>query len=389
MKHEPSLATSPIRVAHIGGYVRDSADGVQKTIRGLVQHLPQHNIETELWSFSPDHSEPRLSQVEGVPVLQLRCRRRPVSYLAAFPRVTRQAIRDRAREVHLVHFHSVFQPENVWTARLLDIPYVITPQGGYNQKVLRGRNRLAKTAWLAARERAYLRSAGAVQAVSPAEIEVIAALIDRSKIVMVPNGVEDDYVRRDIRPSDGRDLLFLGRLAVEHKGLDLLLRGFARSTEHHTSRLIIAGPDFRRGRETCETLARNLGVSGSVMFPGPVFGDHRRELIEACYAFVHTSRWEGLPLAVLEALARGKPVIVTEETNLADLVTENRLGIVVEADPESISRGIVQLLAVPADEYDSMSQRARQLIADRFTWQIAAEMMANEYRRIAFANAHA
>jgi glycosyltransferase involved in cell wall biosynthesis len=176
---------------------------------------------------------------------------------------------------------------------------------------------------------------------------------------------------------------------VEHKGLDLLLRGFARSSALHDSRLIIAGPDFREGREGCGRLVRELGISGSVSLPGPVFGDRKWELIDACYAFVHTSRWEGLPFAVLEALALGKPVLVTRETNLADLVAERRAGIVVETNPDSISRGIQQLLALSDAEYESMSRRARQLVQGRFTWQLAAEAMANEYRRVAAANAWA
>jgi glycosyltransferase involved in cell wall biosynthesis len=389
MTASPRSDALPLRVAQVGGYASDTADGVQKTILGLLGHLPQHGIEVELWSCSPQYGEPRLSRVDEVPVLELPSRRRPASLLAPLPRMTREAIRDRAREVHLVHFHSVFLPENVWTARLLEVPYLITPHGGYGPKVLRGRNRLAKTAWLFAFERGYLRSAAALHAVSPSEAEDIAVLVDPSKIVTVPNAVDDECLRRDVGAPRGRDLLFLGRLAVEHKGLDLLLRGFARSSALHGSRLIIAGPDFREGREGCERLARELGISGSVSFPGPVFGDGKWAIIDACYAFVHTSRWEGLPHAVLEALALGKPALVTRETNLADLVAERRAGIVVEANPDSISRGIQQLLAVSGDEYESMSRRARQLVQDHFTWQLAAVAMANEYRRVASADARA
>ena len=137
MTASPGSDALPLRVAHVGGYASETADGVQKTILGLLGHLPQHGIEVELWSCSPQFGEPRLSRVDGLPLLELPSRSRPASLLAPLPKKTREAIRDRARRVHLVHFHSVFQPENVWIARLLDAPYFITPHGGYGPKVLR------------------------------------------------------------------------------------------------------------------------------------------------------------------------------------------------------------------------------------------------------------
>lgn len=355
---------------------------MHKTILGLVRHLPRHNIEPEIWNFSTGHTKPELSYVETLPVLQLPCRRHPASFLGGLPRSSRDAIRDRAREIHLLQFHSVFKPENVWAARAADVPYIITPNGGYNPRVLRGRNRLAKSAWFMALEQAYVRSASAVHAVSAAEVEGLANIVDRSKIITVPNAVDDECLERDVRPPHGRDLLFLGRLAIEHKGLDLLLRGFARSHTRHRAQLVIAGPDFRQGRQRCEALMRSLEISDSVSLVGPVFGERKWELIETCYAFVHTSRWEGLPFAILEALALGKPVVVTRETNLADLVTERKVGVVVEPTPDSISDGILELLAMPRDEYDAIGRRARELVRDHFTWEIAAKMMADEYRHI-------
>jgi glycosyltransferase involved in cell wall biosynthesis len=382
MRRATPPARDFIRVAHVGGYALETTDGVQKTIAGLVDQLPRFSVEVEFWSPSSEIEEPRLTHVNNWPVLELPVRRRPWNAISGLPRATQEAVRQRERQVDLVHFHSVFVPENAWIARLLNIPYVTTPNGGYSPRVMRGRNRLAKWAWFTLLESSYIRAAAAVHTVSPSEIEDVVPHADRSKIITIPNAVDDHCLGRQVARPSGRDLLFLGRLAVEHKGLDLLLRGFAQSVPHHKSRLIVAGPDFRGGRVTCETLARELGIRASVSFPGPVFADKKWKLIESCYAFVHTSRWEGLPFAVLEALALGRPALLTSHTNLAGPVSEVGAGIVVQDDPYSIADGILQLLSMSSDEYELMSQRARQLVHDHFTWKVAAQEMARQYQRI-------
>ena len=389
MKRTAPAARHPIRVAHVGAYAPETAGGVQKTIAGLADHLPQFGVQVEFWRPSSEIAEPRLTHIDNWPVLELPARRRPWNAMAGLSRATQEAVRQRERQVDLVHFHSVFVPENAWIARLLNIPYLTTPNGGYSPKVMRGRNRLAKWAWFSLLESSYVRRAAAVHAVSHSEIQDIVPHVDRSRIIAIPNAVDDQYLRRELTRPSGRDLLFLGRLAVEHKGLDLLLRGFAQSASHHKSRLIVAGPDFRGGRVACERLARELGIGASVSFPGPVFADEKCELIESCYAFVHTSRWEGLPFAVLEALALGRPALLTSETNLAAPVSQVGAGILVMDNPDSISAGILQLLSLSKDEYALMSQRARQLVQEHFTWKLAAQEMAKQYQRIIDAGASA
>jgi glycosyltransferase involved in cell wall biosynthesis len=377
-----NMSSSPLRVAHVGEYAQETADGVHRTILGLLKNLPNHGIAPELWTLSAHASAPRLSTVDGTLVFELPSRERPLN-LGPLPKVTRRAIAARSSQVDLVHFHSVFLPQNVWAARLLDIPYVITPNGGYAPEVLGGRNRVAKALWFSAMERTYLRSAAAIHAVSLPEKDYMQRLVNPSKIFVVPNAVDDDLFLGDIRQPHGRDLLFLGRLAVHHKGLDLLLQGFALSVPHHDSRLIVAGPDWHNGQKRCERLITSLRIEPYVMLRGPIFGVEKRRLLEDCYALVQPSRWEGLPFSVLEALAIGRPVVITERTNVASLVQEHRAGIIVDAHPEAISAGIRQLLDLPPSTYEEMCNNARQLVRSHFTWQESSMEMAKRYRQIA------
>jgi glycosyltransferase involved in cell wall biosynthesis len=371
-----------LRVAHVGGYAPESADGVQKTIFGLLTNLPRQGVDVELWTFSVHTRVPKMTDVDGVPTLELPAHRPPLN-LGPLPGISRRAILARTPVVDVVHFHSVFVPENAWTATVLDIPYVITPNGGYGPAVLEGRNRLAKAVWLSAMERSYLRSASAIHTVSPSETNDILNLIGHPRVFMVPNAVDEDMLRGEVKAPRRRDLVFLGRLAVRQKGLDLLLRGFARSVTQHDSRLLIAGPDFRHGRRQCEQLVRSLRIERSVSFCGPMFGVDKKNLLEDCYALVQPSRWEGLPFTVLEALALGRPVVVTEGTNIAALVREYAAGIDVDAHPDAISTGIRDLLNLLPGDYEKMSQNARRLIRDHFTWEESTATMARHYRLLA------
>ncbi len=160
----------------------------------------------------------------------------------------------------MLHLHSVFIPDNVWVARLAGLPYVLTPNGGYSPEVLHGRNRVAKAAWMRMRERSYVRGASLVHAVSPRELDQLRATFGTDALLFVPNAI--DVSPRPVPPGATRRIsrnriVFLGRLAIEHKGLDTLLEGYARfvkSGSERESELIIAGPDFRSGRAKLEAL---------------------------------------------------------------------------------------------------------------------------------------
>jgi glycosyltransferase involved in cell wall biosynthesis len=129
-------------------------------------------------------------------------------------------------------------------------------------------------------------------------------------------------------------------------------------------------------------LAKRLAIGNRVQIMDPRFGQAKWALIESCYGFVHTSRWEGLPFSVLEALAVGRPVIVTPETNLAHLVGQYRSGFVVDATPESIAEGIDALLRASPNEYRSMQERARALARENFVWKNSAHAIAQLYRSL-------
>jgi glycosyltransferase involved in cell wall biosynthesis len=368
-------------VAHIGNYKPDSSNGVDKTIVGLVRHLPEHGVDVEVWH--PSQRARRLDRraEDGVTVYDLPVHK-PLKGFCVFTAETESFIKSRLEHVDLLHFHSVFLSENLKIAAL-GVAYVVTPNGGYDDLVLSGRNRTAKAIWLRLWERPYLRKARIIQAVSLPESRALEELGLQTPVRYVANGIDDEVLQRPAPPpSSLTDFVYLGRLAVDQKGLDLLLQGYARALAKNPNlpRLVLAGPDFRGGLAQLTAMAQELSIADRVVFAGPLHGEEKWQTLSRARLFIHTSRWEGLAFALLEAMAIGRPVLVTPDTNVAESVAAARAGIVVARDVEAIGEGLGCSAALTDQEIDAMGSRARSLVQTEFSWKTIAGNLSRVYR---------
>jgi glycosyltransferase involved in cell wall biosynthesis len=136
--------------------------------------------------------------------------------------------------------------------------------------------------------------------------------IGDEQIAVLPNPVDLEGIRAawsapSVRSGAGPHLLAVGRLSWE-KGFDLLLRAFAVVREHHPDAdLIIAGSGREEG--SLVLLCRSLGLETAVCFAGQV--DRPYAFFPGATLFVFSSRYEGMPNALLEAAAAGLPLVAT------------------------------------------------------------------------------
>jgi len=87
-------------------------------------------------------------------------------------------------------------------------------------------------------------------------------------------------------------------------------------------------------------------------------------------------------LALLEAMAASRPLLVTQATNLGDLVNRYAAGVVVEANPNDVARGIAVLSGLSAAQHVDMGRAGERVVAEHFTWPEAARQMADAYRAL-------
>jgi glycosyltransferase involved in cell wall biosynthesis len=292
-------------------------------------------------------------------------------------------LRQHVARIELLHLHSVFRAENIWAAAL-GRPYVLTPNGGYAPEVLNGRHRWLKLLWTRFWEEQLWSGARFLHAVSEREACALSALPSVPPIIVIPNGVRSQDVSDDAeRPRQGSNWLFVGRLSVAQKGLDLLLQGYALAKQTcAVPPLRLVGPDFRGGQSTLEKLARALGLTGDVSFEGGLFGDDKKRVVKNAALLVQLSRWEGMPFTVLEALAMGVPVLVTPGTNIAESVARAEAGWTCDPSPASIAAIMVTIANSSAAERAHKSANAQRLMREQFLWAGLSEKMANAYRTV-------
>src|SRR5262249_26047245 len=115
-----------------------------------------------------------------------------------------------------------------------------------------------------------------------------------------------------------RRALFLGRIHPK-KGLDLLLRAWAKLGPMRDWQLVVAGLDEHGYATLLEDVVRSLGLAKQVVFTGPVVGAPKIALLYSADLFVLTSRSEGFPMAILEAMACARPIVATQASNFPEI----------------------------------------------------------------------
>jgi glycosyltransferase involved in cell wall biosynthesis len=113
------------------------------------------------------------------------------------------------------------------------------------------------------------------------------------------------------------------------------------------------------------------GVKNDVRFFGAMSGAEKLKIIANFDAFIHSSRWEGLPMACLEAASLGKPLVVSRGTNMAEYVEQSGAGVVLD---ETSAAGVARALERVDQLYENrqlqpMGENARRLVEKEFSWE--------------------
>lgn len=145
--------------------------------------------------------------------------------------------------------------------------------------------------------------------------------------------------------------------------------------------LVIAGNDDEGYTETLTDLAVSCGVADRVRFAGAVYGEDKTKLIESCHIVALPSRSENFANVILEAMAASRPVLVTAEVGMAEIVLRARCGRVVDPHPSSVAMGARRLLS-DKKLARSMGEAGRQCAREQFDWNTIAQQMTSQYRTL-------
>ena len=192
---------------------------------------------------------------------------------------------------------------------------------------------------------------------------------------VIPNGVSwwpdddsDSDAARKPGDTDGDPwpaVLYVGRMRTR-KAVAVLLEAFAGLLRNQPqAHLILAGDGEHR--QALEQRARSLGIGQAVRFLGAVPREQMGRWYRAADVFCLPSIYEGFPVAILEAMAAGLPVVSTTVSGIPEAVEDGVTGLLVEPEDAAGLTGALECLAADAELCRDMGQAARRLVHERFS----------------------
>ena len=290
--------------------------------------------------------------------------------------------------VDVVHLHSLYLFHDKVVGRecrRVGVPYLLMPHGSLDPYLYR-RHRLRKTLLELWFQNAVTRGAAAIHFITEEEHRLATPYVFGVRGVVVPLGLEMNEYRplpprsrfRAAHPEiGGRPIvLFLGRLNFK-KGLDVLIRAFAGAVRTVDAHLVIAGPDDGMGAKARAWVDAH-GLRARTTFTGMVTGAAKPELLSDSDLFVLPSYSENFGIAVIEAMACGLPVAVSDRVNLWREVADADAGWVAPPGPEPFRAALVEALSDPRAAREK-GARGLRLVAERFQWSGIAPALESLY----------
>ena len=372
-----TISQGPLRILHV--IAPADFGGLERVVHGLAvgQRRRGHHVNVlAVLDHGREADHPVVAELvaDGV----------PVDVAALPPRAYREERRQMRRALerhgpHVVHTHGArVDVLDAPVARRAGFGTVTTVHGftGGGPK-----NRLYEYL-----QRRSMRRADAVVIVSPAQLEVLAgAGIPRARIHTVPNAwaggrtaIERNDARRrlGIEPTTRPVLGWVGRLTPE-KGPDVFLRAAALLRDVDPLAVFVGAG---RRRAALEALAGQLGVSDQVRWTGRI--DGAGALLGAFDLFVMSSRTEGTPIILFEAIDAGVPVVATAVGGIPNVIGPDEGILAKPEDPAALADAVRMALRDPAASR-RRATAARARVARHFGLESWLDRYDDIYRSVA------
>jgi glycosyltransferase involved in cell wall biosynthesis len=283
----------------------------------------------------------------------------------------------------IVLFHTFYFIEYVKLARILkkkNIPFLIEPHGSFGKQAVQ-KSWFKKTVANHTIFRSLLKDSLAIVYTNKGEAN--DSIFKNMRFVIIPNGVDENVVNNSSNKKGELPIFyFLGRFSIHHKGLDYLLdalRILDNKNQDLTVFLYGMGDEsaMRFINDRINSL-KNIKVS----IKGTIFGQEKVNALEEANILLLTSRYEGSPMTVLDAMSYGNPCIVTPGTNVAEEVCRNGVGWNCELDAYSIADTIIKAKEEYLANKDNYIRRCKSYVKDNYAWSKIAQLSIKEYQLI-------
>lgn len=284
----------------------------------------------------------------------------------------------------LVIIHGIYIPFYARIVKYLvrnNIPYILVPHGSLSRSAQKIKP-LKKIIGNFIVFNRIINNAIAIQYLS--EEEKNTSVAKKGYGFIGSNGINVNPIEKNFSIQDQLKIIYIGRIDPFHKGLDILLEAcnlIKEDLRKNCISLSIYGPDHEGGKAKVTKLINTYGIQDIVSLNDGIFGEQKKSLLLNSDIFIQTSRFEGQPLGVMEALAYGLPVIVTPGTNMSDDVSKHRCGWTTELSAEDISKTIIKAYN-EQKKLSSFSKNALEYIKNNFEWRKVSRDTVSKYNEI-------
>lgn len=400
MKAKTMKKSKKIRVCLVNALFYPFLGGVEKHMLELSKHLVKQGVDVHIMTGRLSEL-PKEQNIEGVKVHRIECTEIRIPGLYPPPLVLSATVQqslaalDEKYKFDLIHLQNRWFPDfdsaliyaksankpfilTLHNARPVGIALHYTVLGGLYDQVI---------------GQQVLKSADRIISVSNWAIGDVSKYgISKSKFTHIPNGIEgSDYtvctdpkkarlkaIRNKLSLQKGPLLLFVGRV-IKQKGLEYLIKAMPEIlTIIPNAQLIIVGKGDKL--EELKKLTNKLKLNDKVIFPGFVDNLSLRKLLSSADLFVLPSLWEVLPIAVLEAMASGKPIVCTDVGGNRELVDQTNGVVVPKRNSSALAGAIISVLS-NEQRMKQMGKASRKRAIEHFNWQTIAMKTKQLYKQ--------
>ena len=359
--------------------------GPSYAVINLCQALANQGIEITLFTTEPTGEIP--SKIDS----KYKTEYFPLSFPKRFSNSNAlvKAIYQDKTKYDIIHIHNLWNiitTRSALAAQRLNIPYVITPHGMLSAWQ-RGFRQLHKELYFKIFDREIIHRACFVHLFNLDEAVNSHHLVSGAKERVIPNGIwpheftelEPETFRTKYGLEDKPFVIFLGRLHPIKK-LHLQCEAFKLLADKIPDlQWVFVGPDDGMAAEITRILTA-AKLKDRAILTGLLSGKDRLSALSAASVYCHTSIHEGHSIAITEALAAGKPCVVTNGCHFDDIET-SQAGFIVEPEPRLIADAIEQILTSPQNS-KTMGDNAKTLSVEKYSWSAIGKAMIKEYQSV-------
>jgi len=281
----------------------------------------------------------------------------------------------------IVHVNShlfISSYQAIKTAYSIGIPSVVTVHGVMAQRGLM--LNILQELYLYSIAKSIFNKASAVMCLTDNDAAEIARIAgNNSNIIVVPNGVDTEF----LKPTSLKDpdmITWVGRFVPE-KGLIYLLRAMRRVIDkYEDARLFLIG-DGPLKAELMNS-ADKLGLRDNVNFVGSVCREEVARLLSKSEIFVFPSLKEGMPMALLEAMASRNAVVASDIPGINDVIANDYNGMLVSPSNSDELASAIMMLLFNRKLRERLAIKARNTVEEKYSWDIILKIFDRVYNWI-------